>query len=877
MNILRRFKVWFRALFQKRKLDAEMDEEIRSHIELRTEANIEAGMNPKEAHLAALRQFGWTDLIKEKCRDQRGVRWIENVLQDVRFGARQLRQNAGFTIVAVLTLALGIGANTFVFSVLNSTYLRPLPFHDPGSLVHVAVLGKTGDFQKVSFPQFVYLRDNSETLHSISALQAAGINLTAVDEPSSLQASHVSAGFFEFLGIQPLLGRTFVSSEHEVGANHVVVLGYWVWQRNFSGARDVVGRIVELNREAYRIIGVLPPDFSVPVEAGNSEIWLPMAISPADLQNDNPNVSVVGRLKTGKTIGQAKAEMKLTDERFRQLRQVSPDVGPLSASILNHQVDRGTSLFLGMLSVAVVFVLMIGCANVASLSISRSLARRKEIVIRFSLGATRCRIIQQLLFEGLLLGCLGGSCGVLLAFYSTNFAANWIGEPATFDRHVLFFSGAACFLAGILCGLFPAILATRVSLSESLKDTACDHAGTIGPFGMRRLFVVCQVAMSVTLLLGVGLMIRSLVNLALRDPGFKPKDLLSVQVYLPTEKYKTDIDRNAFFEQIFRDLHAIPGVRGGGGTSSFPIYAPTFSRPFVIAGQSGVSSELQYEAEIDRTTASYLNLMGIGLSEGRYFTAADRNGSEGVAIVDETFKRRFLRDRDPIGAVLDVDADSGVRKTFTIIGVARNVMNVGNQYELDAPRATVYVPFEQFPPTTMTILAQVSGDPNALLPHLKHLLRAADADLPIRDIRPVEERIHEAGSRTRQMLGILAVFALSALILSAIGIFGVISLSVLQRTREIGIRMALGASRSSVQTKFVKQGFILTCCGVALGTTGAFALTRQIQSLLYGVRSNDPLTYFGAAFIVLIVALGASYFPARRAALVEPVEALRQE
>ncbi len=516
-------------------MEAEMDEELRSHIESRTETNMRAGMSAKEARVAALRQFGSADLIKEQCRDQRGARWVESFFQDIRFGARQLRKNPGYTLVAMLTLALGIGANTFVFSVLNKVYLQPLPFYDPGKLVRVAVQGKARDFQKLSIPEFLDLRGHCGTLSSVSAVRAQGVNLTGVDEPTSLQAALVSAGFFETLGIPPAIGRR-----------------------------------------------------------------LPMALSQQDMQNDNQNVSVIGRLKPGRAIGEAQAEIQLVDGRFRETRRVSPDLGPLGATILTHQIDRGTSLFLGMLTIAVVFVLMIGCVNVASLSLSLSLARRKEIAIRLSLGATRWRVLQQLLFEGLLLGSLGGGSGVLLALFTTSFAASWIGEQARFDRHVLFFSGAITLLAGVVCGLLPAALATRVSLNDRLKDTAHEPGSFVGSFRLRQLFVVVQVAMSLTLLLGTGLIVRSLLRLALTDPGFDPKELLSVQVYLPTEKYMNDNDRTAFFARVFQQLGSTPGVRAVGGTSSFPIYAPTFFRPFRIVGAEDATADLPSEADMHR-------------------------------------------------------------------------------------------------------------------------------------------------------------------------------------------------------------------------------------------------------------------------------------
>lgn len=802
---------------------------------------------------------------------------MEGFVQDLRFGVRQLRKNPGFTAVSVITLALGIGANTFVFSVLNQVYFRPLQFRDPSTLAHVFVLGKDGDTQKLSYPEFLHIKDASSTLSTVSAAQATGMNLTGVEEPTSLQASMISDGFFEMLGARPVIGRTFSSSEFHEGANDVMVLSYWLWQRNFSGDPTVINQTVELNRKRYRIIGVLPPDFSVPVEAGNSEIWLPMVLSAADLQNNNQNVSVIGRLKTGRSFAQAQAEVGLIDQRFRDSHRVSADLGPLHVRVLTHQVDRGTSLFLGMLTIAVAFVLLIGCANVASLSLSRGASRRKEAAIRFAVGATRGRVLQQLFSEGLVLGLLGGVCGCLAALLGTNSLARWIGEQATFDTHVLFFNVGASLASGLLCGLLPAIAGSRVSLNNVLRDSCQPAVNFAGTLRVRQIFVIAQVAMSLTLLMGTGLIIRSLLKLVLTDPGFNPHGLLSVQIYLPTEKYATDNDRIAFFQRALTEVAGLPGTMGVAGTSSFPIYAPTFSRSFRIAGETNQPVGLLSEADINRTTASYLQLMAIPLIEGRYFTRADRDGTEGVAIVDESFKRQFLGNTSAIGTVLSIDADSGIRKTFTIIGVARNVINVGNRYELSRPRPIVYVPFAQFAPTTMTILLKAGGGLASFQAPLRHLLRSIDANLPLRDIRPVDDRLREVGNRSRQMLGVLGIFAISALLLSAIGIFGVIALSVSQRTREIGIRMALGAEKASVQFMFLRQGLALTTMGIALGLFGAFALTKQIESLLYGTSPNDLLTYFGASVVVTVIGVAAIYFPSRRATLVEPSVALRNQ
>jgi predicted permease len=793
-----------------------------------------------------------------------------------RSAIRHLVTRRGFSAAAMITLAIGIGANTMVFSVLSGIYLRPLPFEGHEELVELSVQGKTRDIQKLSVPQFSFLREHAKTLKQIAAIQARDFTLTAVNEPIVVQSALASVGLFELLRTPALLGRTFNSSEHEYGANHVAVISDALWRRSFAASTSIVGTSIRLNTEIYQIIGVLPPGFEVPVEGGNAALWIPMTISSTVLQSSHQALAVIGRLDGEEVILKAREEIKLLDHAFRQENQTSPDLGNLQLTGLTRRIDHGNWLFLVMLSCGAALLLMIGCANVVSLSLSHGLARRKEVAIRLSLGSGRWRVIQQLLAEGIILTAGGGLIGLMFAIVSTRFISNWMRDEFAFDGKVLLFSFAISLATGIICGLFPAFFVCRVSLSEALKDSHGDQREAMGPFRLRQMFVLIQVTMSVCLLLGTGLMVRSLLKFVTMNTGFNPKGILAVQIPILPEKYTTDSLRIGFFERIIREASFLPGVQVVTATSGFPIYAPTFLREFRVVGE-GEASDVRTFVDINRAAASYLATMEITLLQGRHFTEEDRDGSEGVAIIDRNMKERFFRDRDPIGKVLSITTEAGTQKPFTIIGVADYVINVGNRYELDRPRPIVYVPYQQWPATTMTVLVKTHAEPLAVAPAVKALIRRADPEVPIQDIRTLEARMAAAGDRNNQMLVMMGVFGLCGLFLAGLGLFAVVSFGVKQRTREIGIRMALGAREADVQSHFLKQGLLLGLCGVSTGIGCALAMTRQMESLLYGVSPNDLFTYIAVSLFVLLVTLVACYCPARRASLIDPLRALRHE
>jgi putative ABC transport system permease protein len=637
----------------------------------------------------------------------------------------------------------------------------------------------------------------------------------------------------------------------------------------------VIGRIVHLNLEPYEVIGVLPADFHLPIEAGTANVWIPLRLSPDEIKNGGPNLTVIGRIKAGSALDQAQAEAEVVTANLRQIPIGLSESERLRVKPLTRHVGSTTRALWIMLSAAAGFVLLIACANVSNLALARALSRRREIAIRLAVGSSRRRILRQLLTESLLLAVPGGLGGLLLAWWSVQVLSGRAFDAVPFDYRVLGFTTGTLILAAVICGLFPAVWAARTDVNSSLKDGGALGSQGVGSFRLRQGFVVVQLALSLALLLGAGLMIRSLVSVFLIEPGFAKDGILSVNVYLPTERYTNGASRVNFFERTVEELAQLPGVRQAGATSSFPIHAPIFSREFTI-GESHVNEGKKTYANINRVTDGYLAMMHIPLRRGRHFSN-DREGTPEVAIIDETMQARFFQGMDPLGKMLTLDTDSGTRTTFTIVGVAARVINVGSRSDLERPRPIVYVPYRQFPPTSMTLLARVDGNAGALAPALRELLRGADPDLPIRDIRTVAQRIAQVAQRNYTVLGVLGVFAACGLGLAAVGIFGVVAFTVARRTREIGIRMALGARPRDVRNLFLGQGVKLAGIGTITGLTGAWVLTRGMERLLYGVSPMDPVTYVITPLFVLGIALGACWLPARRATRIDPMAALRYE
>lgn len=796
-------------------------------------------------------------------------------MNDLKFAFRQLSKDLRFTAVAVLTLALGIGANTFIFSFVNDRYFRPLPFSEPAELIQLFVADHQGDSGWITPSQFLHFRDQSNAIGQMAAMHAAGLNITGVDEPASLQGSRVSAELFDLLRVRPALGRTFHPADEEPGVSRVVILSNRTWARHLGGRPDVIGRIVHLNLEPYEVIGVLPADFHLPIEAGTADVWIPLRLSPGEVQDGGPNLTVIGRIKSGSALDQAQAEANVITANLRRMPSGLAASERLRVKPLMRLVGSTTHVVWIMFSAAAGSVLLIACANVSSLALARALSRRREIAIRLAIGSSRRRILRQLLTESLLLAVPGGVAGLLLAWWTVQILSGRGFDAVPFDYRVLGFTTGTLILAAVVCGLFPAFWAARTDVNSSLKDGGALGTQGVGSFRLRQAFVVVQLALSLTLLLSAGLMVRSLISVFLLEPGFAKDGIVSVNVYLPTERYTNDASRVTFFERTVEELARLPGVRQGSATSSFPVHAPVFSREFTIGGQRADEGKNTY-ANVNRVTDGYLAMMHIPLRRGRHFSN-DREGAPEVAIIDETMQARFFQGTDPLGRTLTIDTDSGTQTTFTIVGVAARVINVGSRGELERPRPVIYVPYRQFPPTSMTLLARADGNAAALAPAVRELLRGADPDLPIRDIRTVAQRIAQVAERNYTVLGVLGVFAACGLGLAAVGIFGVVAFTAARRTREIGIRMALGARPRDVRNLFLGQGLKLAAIGTITGLAGAWVLTRGMERLLYGVSPMDPVTYVIATLFVLGVALGACWLPARRATRIDPMTALRYE
>jgi predicted permease len=865
------------------RAEAELDEEIRTHLELEAEQNIESGMSPEEARHAALRAFGNVALSKEDTRMMWGLRWLETLWQDVRFGARTLAKSPGFTAVAVIALALGIGANSAIFSAVNTVLLRPLPFKDPERLVVVWEKGNADEFplNSTSAANFIDWRDQNRVFEGASAMGRASFNLTGGGgEPVRVDGRRVSANLFSLLGVEPRLGRVFLPEEDAPGAGRVVILSYGLWQRRFGSDPGVVGRPVVMNGTSYTVVGVMPPQFQFP--SRQDELWVPIAFAPQEAANrGNNSYEVVGRMKPGVSLEQAQTEMSIITAR---LKQQYPDVVKTDASVvvsLHEQMVGDIRPALLVLLGAVGFVLLVACANVANLLLARAAVRRKEIALRVALGAGRLRLVRQFLTESLLLAFLGGAAGLLLSFWGVNVLKAFIPENISevsaigVDARVLVFTLVVSLLTGLIFGLAPAAQAANMDLNEMLKEGGRDSSSGRSGNRVRGLLVVAEVAVSLVLLVGAGLLINSFVRLRNLDPGFRADNLLTMSIVLPQQKYSDHARRVTFFSELTSRVGALPGVRSAAVTNWIPLTMQGDTFGVSVEGRPDPGPEKRPDVVTRVVSAAYFDTMGIQLLRGRQFDeGVDREDSMPVAVVSETTARRLWPGEDPLSKRLQpggADPDGWIQ----VVGVAKDV----RQFDLTAePRLQMYLPYAQFQwfvPRQLVVKTDV--EPTSLATAVRKAVWEMDKDQPVSDVRTMEEVLSESIARQRFSALLLGVFAALALALAAVGIYGVMSYAVAQRTREIGIRMALGAQAGSVLRLMIGQGLKLASAGVVLGLAGALLLTRVMSSLLFGVSATDPLTLVTISLVLVGVALLASYIPARRAAKVDPLVALRYE
>jgi putative ABC transport system permease protein len=885
--MLTTLKTKVRALLRKSEVERELDEELRYHVERQVEQNISLGMNPEEARQAALKSFGGLEQSKERSRDARGVRWLEEIWQDLRYGARMLRKDPVFTFIAIATLALGIGGNTAIFSVVNGVLLRPLPYKDPQRLVMVFAPKRLDQEFLISSGGFTVLRNQNQVFEHVAAFlpMLDSSSITGDGEPEFLGGVTVSANLFTLLGVEARYGRTFLPEEEKPGANRVVVISHRLWQRRFGSDHQIVGRTISLNSEPYTVVGVMPPGFQFPLDGVSTgwlprqiDIYIPLALTPEEINNQRKVLPVIARLKSQVGIEQAQADMTGVAARIkRQYPGANKDESIRLAPYHQQMVGRVRLALLVLLG-AVGFVLLIACANVANLLLARAAGRRKEMAVRAALGAGRRRVIRQLLTENMLLAMLSGSLALLVAFWGVGLLRTIIPENLPradeigIDGGVFGFTLLISLGAGILFGLIPALQASKVNLSDALKDGGRSSGGD-GHNRLRNLLVVSEVALALALLTGAALMLRSFVRLMNVDPGLDPRNVLTVDIRLSRNKYSRR-QQAAFFQQLLERLRALPGIQAAGAVYPMPLSGMEENIGFEIEGQPPPTPGEQRTAGPRGVSHGYFKAQGIQLLKGRDFTESDGGDTPPVVVINEALARRYWPNQDPIGRRISFDSRNGQTVWRQIVGVVNSVRHMALSEE---PRSEVYIPFAQYPLAFMTLVARTDGAPLGYVAAVRSQVQAVDKDQPISNVRTMEERLASTVSQRRFNLILLAIFACLALSLAAIGIYGVMSYLVAQRTHEIGVRMALGAQTGDVLRLVIRQGMTLTLTGVLIGLITAFGLTRLLRNLLFDLSATDPLTFFVTALLLALVALLACYLPARRATKVDPLVALRCE
>jgi len=803
---------------------------------------------------------------------------METLIQDLRYAIRMLLKKPSFTIIVVLALGIGIGADTAIFSVVNAILLRPLPYKnfDRISMIWMSnpKLGVSEDWH--SYPNYVDYKEQNQVFEDMAAFNTRSFNLTGAGDPVRVVGVWNTASLFSVLGVDAALGRTFTEDEQEPGKDMLVVLSNGLWRRNFGGDASVIGQQISLNGINRTVIGVMPASFSFPEKT--TEFWVPLTVTPQRKQARNAiSYKAVGRLKPGVTLAQAQADMaaiakRLDDQYFQS------DYGVNLRLIHDQETHTVRSALLVLLG-AVGFVLLIACANVANLLLARAAMREKEVAIRLALGARRWRIIRQLLTESVLLGVLGGAVGLLLAVWGLSALVALAPadiprlDQTGIDARVLAFTLGISLVTGLIFGLVPALQASRPDVNDALKEGGRGSTGG-GGARIRNLLVVSEIALSLVLLVGAGLLIRSFMRLQQFELGFNPEHLITMRVQLPGSKYKERKQVADFFQQLFERIEAVPGVQSAGAISTIFLSDTPNSTNFAIEGRPQATGAQSIEVPLDAVSAKYFKVMGIPLISGREFDDRDAIGTPPVAIINETFANRFFAGEDPIGKRYVYGGPAPDNPWITIVGVVGDMRRTG----FDRPvRPETFLPESQNPDNALTIVARTSTDPASFAGMLRDQVWSIDREQSVYDIKTMDQTLSEMLSQRRFNMLLLGVFASVALLLAALGIYGVISYSVSQRTHEIGIRMAMGAQSRDVLSLVVRHGLVLTGAGIAAGLIASFGLTRLMATLLYGVSATDPVTFIAIPVVLAGVALGACFVPARRASRVDPIEALRYE
>jgi predicted permease len=882
--------------WQRDRKRQELEQELQSHLQMAASDRIDRGESAERAQQAARREFGNVSLIQQVTRDQWAWLWLDELLQDMRYGVRMLRKNPGFTLVAVLTLALGIGANTAIFSVVNGVLLNPLPYPHAEQLVTLHESKPNFEFGSISFPNFRDWRKDNHTFSSIAISRRFAFNLTGLGEAEQLPGRFISSDFFSTVGVNPVLGRGFAPGEDEIGAAPIALMSAGFWKRKFGSSPDVLGRTLTLDGKDYTVVGIVPANFDLFLRSFElAEVYVPIGQWKNPLlpeRGSGLGIHGIARLKPGVSIDQARADM---GEIARNLAAAFPnDNRGVGASLLplRQEMLGDVQPVLLVLFAAVAFVLLIACVNVANLLLARSTGRTREFAIRTALGAGQGRILRQLLTESILLALAGGALGLTLAQWGTQATLKHLaaGLPRAaaigLDARVLIFTAVVSLLAGMLFGLAPALRARKPELHKTLKE------GGRGTSNARHraqsVFVVVEMAMALVLLIGAGLMIRTMAHLWTVDPGFNPKNLLTFNMSLPPSMMSASPDAvRAAVRDLDSKIASTPGVQAISETWGALPLSWDDENLFWLEGQPKPTSQNEMSWALDYIVEpGYLQTMGIPLQRGRFFTPQDNEHAPRVVVIDDVFAHKYFGNQDPLGrGVMLPNNQKNTSARAEIVGVVSHV----NQWGLDSDdtqqlRAQLYIPCMQMPdaffslvPGGISFMVRATNTTAGLLDTIRGTSRQMSTQQVIYGAHTMDQIISDSLAARRFSMILLGIFAALALLLSSVGIYGVISYLVGQRTQEIGIRVALGARRWDVLRLVLSHSVQMAILGVLIGVAASLALTRLMDKMLYGVSATDPITFFAVAIILICVALAASYIPARRAMRVDPIIALRYE
>ncbi len=876
---------WARSLFRRKAVEVELADELEFHVSRQVEKHLRSGMAEAEARRRARLEFGGIEQVKEECRRARGMELIEGFCQDMRYGFRLLRKSPGFALAALLTLGLAAGANTAIFSVVYGTLLRPLPFRDSGSLVVLNETTPNVGSVSVSYPNFLDWRAQTRTFSGMAAVHSVDFSMAGAGEPENVSGLAVSTNLLSLLGTRPMIGRDFDRTEDNPGAAPVVLLSYPLWQSHFGGNENALGRSIDLNGESFTVVGVLPPDFrwlekvDVVEPAG---IWVSRDAAEVRDRGSRGDTMVVGRIAPGGTFRQARSEMEGIAARLALAYPGPNNQSGVELHTIRDVLVGDIRTAVLVLFAAVVFVLLIACANVINLFLMRGAARGREMALRVAVGASRARVVRQMLAESFVLAGLGGALGLALAAAGIRGLEKLIpsdvlaGATLGLNLSVFAFLCGVVVLSTFLFGIVPALHSSRPNLQAELKDGGRGASAGSRQGRLRNILATAEVALALVLLVGAGLMIQSLYRLLAVNPGFHAERVLTLRVSLRTEQYAKDAAARSFWAGVLERVRALPGVTSAAVGLVVPFTGDHSRADITVEGMQLPQPGRFPHPDIHAISAGYSETLGVPLLQGRVFRDSDDENAPRVGMINAQLAHRYFDGQDPVGKrfMFGHPSANHAPNWFTIVGVLGDT----RLYGLANPaRLEVYVPFRQDSTRAMTLMVKSAGDPKLLTNSIRRTIASLDKGQPVFDIATIDQLIDRSVSTRRVALVLLGQFGLLALILAGIGIYGVIAYSVAQRTHEIGIRLALGADRGGILRMVFAQGTKIAATGIAIGIAASLVLTTWMRSMLYSVQARDPLTLFGVAAVLALTAMAACYIPARRALRVDPVVALRNE